>query len=424
MSRTSTHRIRRAGLAAALLALAPAQAALAHGDHDHGHEPDTARLVGRAVLPVATYAPGPPSGAFYPVPPGLTPPDVVNGIKFPTPSQPVEGFSAVVEGRRPGEYLAMTDNGFGGKATSPDFLIRAYYVRPDFKTARGGSGGVALGEFVQFRDPMGVIGFPIVREGTRERWLTGGDIDPESFQRDGRGDLWVGDEFGPWILHFDAFGRLLEPPIGLPDGVTLTGTLMSPNNPFLNGAANSVPNSRGIEAMALTPDGRSLIVVLEGAVIGDDPSSRRVLRFDTRRRQFTRLADYVVDAPARMIADAQATDDDRLLVIERDGGLGATAVARPVYSVELAPAGGATSKTLVVELAAIPDPDLISLPEIHPGDIGLGDPFRVTCESIESLRLLRHDRMLLTCDNNFPNKGRNPSLADDTEMIVVEAPGI
>ena len=43
-------------------------------------------------------------------------------------------------------------------------------------------------DFIQFADPRGVIGFPIVREGTRQRWLTGGDIDPESVQRDRHGD--------------------------------------------------------------------------------------------------------------------------------------------------------------------------------------------------------------------------------------------
>ena len=55
----------------------------------------------------------------------------------------------------------MADNGFGNKANSFDFLLRAYFVRPDFKTAKGGTGTVDVGDFVQFRDPNGVIGFPI-----------------------------------------------------------------------------------------------------------------------------------------------------------------------------------------------------------------------------------------------------------------------
>ncbi len=209
----------------------------------------------------------------------------------------------------------------------------------------------------------------------------------------------------------------MEAPIDLPDG------LISPNHPRLVGTP-TVLNSRGIEAMAMTPNGRDLVVVMEGAVVGDDPLSRRIYKYETKRGTFTRLADYYTDVPVRFIADAQALDDHRLVVIERDGGRGATATARPVYAVDLDAAGGATTKTLVVELAAIPDPDLVSLPPIHNGDVGLGDPFQVTCESIEALHVISGAKLLLGCDNNFPNTGRNPALADDSEFIVVKAPGI
>ena len=133
---------------------------------------------------------------------------------------------------------------------------------------------------MQFSDPGRLIGFPIVEEATAERRLTGADIDPESIQRGRRGDLWVGDEFGPWILHFDARGRLLEPPIELPDG------LVSPSNPHLGTGTATVSGSRGIEAMAMTPDKRHLVVVLEGAVIGDDPLSRRIYKYDTHTGAF------------------------------------------------------------------------------------------------------------------------------------------
>ncbi len=406
-----TRKLVRIGRAAAILALFTPF--VAHASAAAGR--NQPHLAGRAVLPANSYAPGPPSG-FGLVPVGSTE-TVINGITFPTPSQPVEGFSGVLTGRSPGEYLAMSDNGFGGKANSRDFLIRAYYVTPDFKTASGGSGGVAVGEYIQFADPDGVIGFPIVREGTPERWLTGGDIDPESVQRDHKGDLWVGDEFGPWILHFDGSGRLVEQPIGLPDG------LMSPNNPHVVGPP-TVNNSRGIEAMAMTADGRHLIVVLEGAVPGDEPFARRIYQYETNTAEFTRLAYYRVVAASHVVAVVPALTDHRLVVIERDGGRGLTALFRRLYAVELGAAGATAAKTMVVDLAAIPDPDLISLPVIHDGDVGLGDPFRVACESIEAVHVISHARLLLACDNNFPNTGRNPALADDSELIVVKAPGL
>lgn len=376
--------------------------------------PPHVALVGRAVLPVETYAPGPVSGTFLPA-------GVVNGISFPLPSQPVQGFSSIIDGREPGEYLAMPDNGYGAKANSKDFLIRAYYIRPDFKTATGGTGSVAVGDYISFRDPNHLIGFTIVNDGTPDRLLTGGDIDTESLQRDHNGDLWVGDEFGPWILHFSADGVLLDPPFQIPG-------VRSPNNPWLNDDTPTQPNSRGFEAMAITPDGKYLYAVLEGANVKDeDQSRRRVFEFSILDKALTvREWKYRASQPNYLVADMAALDEHRLVLIERDLGFGLTAVHRQVNLVDLRDvnADGFLASHQVVDLTAIPDPDLISLPAIHPGDVRLGDPFGVACESVEAIHPIDGDRLLIGCDNNFPNKGRNPNLADDNEFIVVKVDGL
>jgi glycerophosphoryl diester phosphodiesterase len=125
-----------------------------------------------------------------------------------------------------------------------------------------------------------------------------------------------------------------------------------------------------------------------------------------------------------MVADMSATDRHHLVVIERDGGRGLNATFRNVYVVDLTlvDAGGSLLKSLAVDLAAIPDPDLVSLPEIHAGDVGLGNPFRVTCESVEAIHPITGAGLLIGCDNNLPNTGRNPTIADDTELIVVKVP--
>jgi glycerophosphoryl diester phosphodiesterase len=391
----------------------PAIPAYAGGnEHDHGQAPEP-KLVGRAVLPAETLAEGPPSGAAV---------ASANGITFPRPSQPVLGFSSIIDGRRPGELLAMPDNGYGAKANSRDFLIRAYYIRPDFKTRRGGTGNVDVGRFIQFRDPNSVIGFPIVNEGTTDRLLTGGDIDTESLQRARNGDLWVGDEFGPWILHFDSEGRLLDPPFPMPGG------LMSPNNPFLDGQPATQPNSRGLEGMAISTNGKFLYAALEGATVADTDRSRRyIFEFSVRDKEFTgRTWQYHVENPAQLVADMAALDEHHLVLIERDLGSGVAALFRSVYVIDLRDfdAAGFVEKTLAVDLTKIPDPDLVSLPAIHPGDLGLGNPFAVMCESVEAIHPVGHDRIVVGCDNNLPNTGRNPTRADDSEFIVVKVPGL
>ena len=90
----------------------------------------------------------------------------------------------------------------------------------------------------------------------------------------------------------------------------------------------------------MTSNGRTLYVVLEGAVAGPDPdpaASRRVYEFDVRSRSFTAQLDpYRVDVDGHFVADAQALDRNRLLIIERDG---AAAAVRKVYEVDLRKVG-------------------------------------------------------------------------------------
>ena len=128
------------------------------------------------MLPAETYADGPPSGAAL----GTAP---INGVTPPFGGQPVQGFSAVLDAGG-GEYWAMPDNGFGAKANSGDFLLRMYRIAPDFETAVGGSGTIAVGEHISLRDPDSRIPFPIVRGDLPGRLLTGGDFDIESARRD------------------------------------------------------------------------------------------------------------------------------------------------------------------------------------------------------------------------------------------------
>ena len=180
--------------------------------------------------------------------------------------------------------------------------------------------------------------------------------------------------------------------------------------------------------MAISPNRKFLYAALEGATVADTNQSRRyVFEFSTRSRAFTgRVLQYRTEAPANMVSDMAALDNDHLVVLERDGGSGVKALFRRAYLVDLrhTDTAGFLKKTLLVDLASIPDPDLISLPATHPGDVGLGDPFRVTCESVEAVHPIRRGRLLIGCDNNFPNSGRNPGLPDDNEFIVVARQGL
>ena len=180
--------------------------------------------------------------------------------------------------------------------------------------------------------------------------------------------------------------------------------------------------------MAISPDGRFLYAALEGATVADtDKTRRNVYEFSVARRQFTgRVLHYRTEADSFMVADMWAVGRHRVVVIERDAGSGVNAVFRKLYLVDLrsTDADGFLTKTQVVDLAAIPDPNLVSLPAIHAGDLGLGDPFSVMCESIEAVHQVAGSKILLGCDNNLPNSGRNPTRPDDNEFILVDVPAL
>ena len=374
--------------------------------------PDEPTLLARAILPSDAYQPGPASGAA--VAPN-------NGVTPPFPGQPIPGFSAVLDAGR-GELWGMPDNGYGAKTNSADFLLRLYRIRPEFRTAGGGDGSVDVLRFLQLRDPDEEIPFALTRP---DRLLTGADFDLESVRRAKDGTFWFGEEFGPFLLHTDATGEVLEAPIPLPG-------VQSPQNPFLGGGTPNLPASRGFEPLALSRDGKTLYPMLEGALVGDpDPCRRIVYEFDLRDSEYTgRSWWYRTDAafPGAVIGDLTALDEHRFVLIERDDAQGAEAQQKKIYLVDLrrVDAEGYLEKRLVLDLLRIRDPAGISLPA-RPGEFGVGDPFSFPLQSVESLEVLGGERLLIANDNNYPGSdGRwvARDRPDDTELIIVRVPAL
>src|SRR5262249_27472189 len=119
---------------------------------------DRPTLIGRAVLPADSFVKGagvPTSGQFITAANDRTPPFFNR--------QPLQGFSAILR-QSDGSYLVMSDNGYGAKNNSADFLLRVDRIQPDFKTADGGTGNVSIATEFVLSDPNHKINFPIVAD--------------------------------------------------------------------------------------------------------------------------------------------------------------------------------------------------------------------------------------------------------------------
>lgn len=374
-------------------------------------------LVSFAQLDVETYAAGPNSGAAV---------KGANGIFPPFRGQPVQGFSGALK-NADGTYMVMADNGFGSQDNSADFLLRIYQIKPDFRTKTTGSAKVQVMSFVQLRDPNKLITFDIVNKNTPERLLTGQDFDPESIQRAADGSYWIGEEFGPYLLHFDKDGVLLDAPISLPNPLQKGKELRSPQNQLnkanINYVEPLVQQSGGFEGMALSKDGKYLYPLLEKPLKNSTKRQLIISQFDLEKKAYTGQY-YLFDLndQATAIGDFQMFDNQSGIIIERDDSENKLSGYKKLIHVKLGESGKAIQREELVDLMKIDNPNAL-YGQVREGDLGTGSTFAFPFFTIEDVIIENKNTLTVLNDNNFPSSsGRNANKADNNEIIQIRLP--
>jgi len=289
------------------------------------------------------------------------------------------------------------------------------------------------------RDPDRKLGFPLVADGVHYpyggtgpgsatipvdpsirsgRLLTGADFDIESVREDRYGNLWFGEEFGPFLVKTDRTGKVLAREFPL-------AGVQSPQNPYLGAATATLRGSNGFEGMGMNSSGTKLYPLLEGPLVADTNQKRLVIsEFDVKAEAYTgRKWSYRLDTLGTNIGDMTAVNDNEFLVIERNGTAGdpnrpetfpTPANFKKIYKIDLSKvdADGFVAKEEIVDLLNVADPDDLD----RDGFKRFTFPF-VTIEDV----LIVDDRTLLVInDNNYPgNGGRTLTAPDGTEFILI-----
>lgn len=374
-------------------------------------------LISFAQLDVATYAAGPDSGQAI---------KGANGIFPPFKGQPVQGFSGALK-NGDGTYMVMTDNGFGAQDNSADFLLRIYQIKPEFRTKSNASAKVQVMSFIQLRDPNKLISFEIVNQKTSERLLTGQDFDPESIQRAADGTYWIGDEFGPYLLHFDKDGVLLDAPIALPNPLQPGKELRSPQNQLNKTNINYVEpltqQSGGFEGMALSKDGRYLYPLLEKPLKNATKRQLIISQFDLEKKAYTgKYYLFDLNDKATAIGDFQLYDHQSGVIIERDDSENKMEGYKKLIHVKLGESGQSIQREELVDLMKIDNPNAL-YGAARTGDIGTGARFAFPFFTIEDVIIENKNTLTIFNDNNFPSSsGRNATKADNNEIIQIRLP--
>lgn len=417
-----------------------------------------AKLAGHALIPAFTFLPVPAdapkdaqvAGKFTGPARNEVPESVMGdtgaahgkrptGIKLPFKGQPVQGLSGfAMDKAADGSIYALTDNGFGAKANSPDALLYFYNLAPDFA-----AGTVAINKTIFLRDTNHKVPFRIAYEGTDGRYLTGADFDIESIQVVG-GDVWIGDEFGPYILRasLDGVVKAVYPTM---DGETL---LKSADHPTISatsvmGKDWTVQRSGGFEGMAAQPGTPLLWALLEKPTLGADGKPEgtfiRARAFDTATEKWTGASfKFQFAEGATSIGDFNFIDATRALIIERDNGEGdpslkcegdpkpdcfpAPAMVKHVVLVDTAQidADAFVKRLGYVDLMDIADPDHVNRLETA-AKRDLTGKFTFPFFTIEDVMKVDDTHIMVADDNNLPySSGRKLDAAADNEFILLD----
>ncbi|MEW2518424.1 esterase-like activity of phytase family protein [Actinacidiphila alni] len=166
------------------------------------------------------------------------------------------------------------------------------------------------------------------------------------------GTFWVSDEYGPYVTHFDANGYelgRLTPYKDSPDNAshTILGHLPAE-------LANRLTN-KGMEGLTVTPDGSTLVGIMQSALqqpdLGSTKASKvapaRIVTIDLRTYR-TKQYLYLLDDPATTgdaNSEITALSGTKFLVDERDGNF-APFAKKTLYAVDINGATDVSGLTL------------------------------------------------------------------------------
>jgi hypothetical protein len=152
-------------------------------------------------------------------------------------------------------------------------------------------------------------------------------FDPEGIRVAPDGTMYISDEYGPYILQFNRQGNL-QRRIAIPDDFAIANPSGNPTEE-LTGNTSGRQANRGMEGLAISPDGSTLYGIMQNALLQDNAL---VPGTTDRQSVYTRIlkvdlvtgdtAEYVYPLVAanrgQGVSEILAVNDHEFLVLERD----------------------------------------------------------------------------------------------------------
>lgn len=258
------------------------------------------------------------------------------------------GSALALDPKAPGYFYLLTDR--GPNADSTDATKKVFPV-PSFTPQIGrfkleGDKLVQVG-VIEIKGPDGrkISGLPNPDNGNTGETavdLEGKPLgtDPYGLDSEGLvalkdGTFWISDEYGPWLMHVDAKGKMLER-VGPFAGEKSLPRVLAKRR------AN-----RGMESLTVTPDGKYLVGLMQNPVDNPNIAIRktsklnRIVFFDPKTGTSWQYA-YLMDETSSVVSEIAAITNTTFIVSERDqlfaGDAKSPAKLKRIYKIDIAKA--------------------------------------------------------------------------------------
>ncbi|MBQ0937713.1 esterase-like activity of phytase family protein [Ideonella paludis] len=173
-------------------------------------------------------------------------------------------------------------------------------------------------------------------------------LDPEGIRvsRNGR-KVFISDEYGPYVYEFSReTGRRLRV-FELPASTFAATSLSAMGSVEISGNSSGRVANKGMEGLAISPDGKTLFGFMQSPLIqdgGDGGRANRIVKIDLATGAISQYAyDNFIPAMNKAYNSSEilALNSHEFLVLERDGkglGDGSAAVVKQIWKVDLSAA--------------------------------------------------------------------------------------
>lgn len=168
-------------------------------------------------------------------------------------------------------------------------------------------------------------------------------LDPESIRVSNDGfTVFVSDEYGPYVYEFLRFGGVRLRTFTLPRKYFVKNLSPMGDTEIADNTSGRVAN-KGMEGLAITPDGRTLVGIMQNALIqdqnegGDAANLLRIVTIDIASGRTTHEYAYLLTTGSG-VSDIVALNNHEMLVDERDGkglGDGSKAKVKQIFKIDL-----------------------------------------------------------------------------------------